>query len=158
VPRPNNVPPPTTPQAEKYCPGYQESLIYNRDRSIYEYDIEQAPKIIFSGCSPSDVARLLKQLRPQVVNNDAPPLDEFPDVPTVSLYGRDEKVINPECIRETTATNIQSDVNSGIEARELPGGHFLHVPYPKIVVTEIFRLLYKQRHPEAELDYDPSGA
>ncbi|MDQ6776783.1 MAG: alpha/beta hydrolase [Actinomycetota bacterium] len=77
----------------------------------------------------TSAARMATRLRPQpqAVFGAPYPLERPPDVPSTFLYAREDELFDDECSRWIARSLL------GLEAIELPGGHFPMLEHPAIL-------------------------
>jgi pimeloyl-ACP methyl ester carboxylesterase len=150
VERPGNVPEPTEPDPPKYMPGYLESRQDDETGLRFVFKPEMVGRYVLSGCSPEGIEVLTRQMVPQVKDIEVSPLDNFPNVPTLGVYGLQDGAVNPEYTKvtyERYATTVEA--NAGRLAIGIPGGHFLQYTSTQRLKGEVFKFLYSLRHPES---------
>lgn len=82
-------------------------------------DADTAIDLMFHDCEPIDARNAAARLRPQARAplREACPLGEWPDVESVYVVCRNDRVVPPEWGRRAARERL------GVDALELPGGH-----------------------------------
>ncbi len=108
-------------------PGYQRPPVDAGGRSFWPRD--RAVGQLYCRLDAGLAERLAVRLRPQPqALFDAPyPLQRPPDVPSVFVYARDDELFDQEWSRWIARRQL------GVEAIELPGGHFPMLEHPAIL-------------------------
>lgn len=129
IEKPQNVAPPNVPVPPRYFPGYLESFLEVED-CWRVLNPEKAPYALFDGLDGADTARMRELQRKQYLFNEAEPLQRWPNVRTLVIYGQNEQVVQPEHIR-FSASYI------GENAHGIRGGHYLPLEEPELATKHI---------------------
>lgn len=94
---------------------------------------ERAITQLYGRVDPQVAERLAARLRPQPqVRSSAPyPLTRPPDVPSAFLYARDDELFDDSWSRWIASALL------GVEAIELPGGHFPMLEHPTLLADAL---------------------
>ncbi len=124
-------PPPDEPSWQRE--GYERPPVDAEGRSWWPR--ERAISQLYGRIDRELAERLADHLRPQPqALFDAPyPLERPPDVPSAFLYAREDELFDDNWSRWISRTLI------GIEAVELPGGHFPMLEHPALLAGALER-------------------
>lgn len=114
--------------------GYQRPPVDTDDRSWWPHD--RAISQLYGRLDRQLAEQLAKRLRPQPrsVFSAPCPLTRPPNVPTAFLYTRDDELFDDDWSRWISGTAF------GIDAIELPGGHFPMLEHPMILANTLERV------------------
>lgn len=95
---------------------------------------DAAVEVMYPRLPPDTAQALAQHLRPMGMPPDDYPLSEHPDVPTALIYAVDDEFFEPEFERFVARELL------GIDAIEIPGGHFAMAENPKALAELLDRL------------------
>ena len=95
---------------------------------------ETAVEVMYPRLQPKRAHELAQRLRPMGMPPDDYPLSEHPDVPTALIYAADDEFFEPEFERFVARELL------GIDAIEIPGGHFAMAEDPTALAELLDRL------------------
>jgi pimeloyl-ACP methyl ester carboxylesterase len=118
-------PPPDEPRYQR--PGYERPPVDADGRSWWPHD--RAVSQLYGRLDRTSAARMAARLRPQpqTVFGAPYPLERPPEVPSTFLYAREDELFDDEWSRWIARSLL------GLEAIELPGGHFPMLEHPAIL-------------------------
>jgi pimeloyl-ACP methyl ester carboxylesterase len=121
-------------------PGYHWPPVDDENRSWWPQ--EQAVSQLYGRLNRDLAVQLVRHLRPQpqAVFNAEYPLERPPDVPSAFLYTREDELFDDHWSRWISARLV------GVEAIELPGGHFPMLEHPAALADVLERLSGCSRH------------
>lgn len=89
------------------------------------WDPEAALEVMYPRLPPETARELARRLRPMAMPADDYPLREHPDVPTALIYAAEDEFFEPAFERFMARELL------GIEAIQIPGGHFAMAEDPQ---------------------------
>jgi pimeloyl-ACP methyl ester carboxylesterase len=98
-----------------------------------QYRPEIAREAFYHDCRPELADEAMRHLRPQAMRpfTEVPPLQEWPEVPSSSIHGRDDRLLALEFARQVATEQL------GTVTLELDGGHSLFMSRPAEVAEVI---------------------
>jgi len=126
--------PPDEPPYQR--PGYERPPVDANDRSWWPE--ERAVSQLYARIDPQLAERLSLRLRPQPQRpfRATYPLQRPPAVPSAFLYAREDELFDEGWSRWIAAQLL------GVDAIELPGGHFPMLEHPGLLATMLERCAY----------------
>ena len=89
------------------------------------WDPEAAIEVMYTRLAPQTARELAQHLRPMAMPPDDYPLRDHPDVPTALIYAADDEFFEPAFERFMARELL------GIDAIQIPGGHFAMAEDPE---------------------------
>ena len=89
------------------------------------WDPEAAIEVMYPRLAPETARELAQRLRPMAMPPDEYPLRDHPDVPTALIYAADDEFFEPAFERFMAREFL------GIDAIQIPGGHFAMAEDPE---------------------------
>jgi len=89
------------------------------------WDPEAAIEVMYPRLAPGTARELAQRLRPMAMPPDDYPLSDHPDVPAALIYAADDEFFEPSFERFMARELL------GIDAIEIPGGHFAMAEDPE---------------------------
>ncbi len=125
-------PPPAEPPYQR--PGYERPPVDAEGRSWWPSD--RAVSQLYGRLDTRLAERLAPRLRPQpqAVFRAPYPLERPPEVPSAFLYAHDDELFDPEWSTWIARQQL------GVEAIELPGGHFPMLEHPAVLADILERI------------------
>jgi pimeloyl-ACP methyl ester carboxylesterase len=98
------------------------------------WDPDSAREVMYARLPPERAQALVEHLRPMAMPPDDFPLDDQPDVPTALIYAREDELFEPAFERFVAQELL------GVDAIEIPGGHFPMAEDPEALAMLLDRL------------------
>ena len=105
----------------------------NDERGLSRWEPDAAVAAMYPRIEPSTARELASRLRPGSSAADSFPVDGHPDVPRRLLYAADDEFFDPDWERWVAREVL------GVEAEEIPGGHFPMIAEPEALAEWITR-------------------